>query len=80
MAGRLSSEIRKRREDQAMIRARQCNGLFTTAIKWTHRRQVIHDCGKPGFGFRLQAAVPGRRNKVAQIGVTKGPQSPHNGF
>jgi hypothetical protein len=27
--------------------------LFTAAIKWIHRRQIIHDCAKPGVGFRL---------------------------
>ena len=50
--------------DQVRI-GRRRDVLFTTAIKRTHRRQVIHDCAEPGFGFRFQAAVSSRGNKVA---------------
>ena len=54
--------------------------LFTAAVKWTHRRQIVHNRAKPGVGFRLQAAVPGRGNNVVHVGIANSPQRPHEGL
>ena len=45
-----------------------------------HRRQLVHDRLEPGVGFGLKAAVPSRRDEIADRVITGIAQGPHQGF
>ena len=53
-------------------------------IKWIlrrgHRWQFVHDRPKPGVGFGLKTAVPGRRDEIADRVIAGIAQGPHQGF
>ena len=49
-------------------------------LKRAPRRQVLHDSVQPGVGFGLQAAVPGRSDKVVNLVIARAAQRPHQGF
>jgi len=45
-----------------------------------HRWQLVHDRPEPGVGFRLKAAVPSRRDEIADRVIAGIAQGPHQGF
>jgi hypothetical protein len=49
-------------------------------LKRAPRRQIIHDSAQPGVGFGLQAAVPGRSDKVVNLVIAHSAQRPYQGF
>jgi hypothetical protein len=49
-------------------------------LKRGHRWQPVHDRPEPGVGFGLKAAMPSRRDEIADRVIAGIAQGPHQGF
>src|SRR5215831_419367 len=64
----------------ATARKRHLATLKRRRLTRGHRSQLVHDRPEPSVGFGLKAAVPSRRDEIADRVIAGIAQGPHQGF